>query len=272
MTGTTALRSLAVLPLRAATRFSFFNFPDVSPFRLSAATPNPERPVGKQSRQHRLNRQAAIGGGSLPTQRGGARTAYRQRDERRLDRRLIGIVAGVGFLLVAGLAVAAITMAAVTGGAAAKSIPQGTQTFAENDHSHVTGPVQYDRNPPAGGAHNAVQLNCGVYDQQVPNENAVHSLEHGAIWITYQPNLSASDVSKLQSMAVSNYDGGERYVILSPYPGLPAPVVASAWGAQLQVQSASDARLVQFIHYYAGGAQGGEQGGPCTGGVGNPIE
>jgi hypothetical protein len=151
-------------------------------------------------------------------------------------------------------------------------VPSGTQVFAENDHTHVSGTVTYDRVPPAGGAHNATQLNCGVYRQAVPNENAVHSLEHGAVWITYLPTLPADQVAALTRLAVSSYDGPERYIILSPYAGLPTPIVISAWGAQLDVSQASDARLGEFISHFAGGGQGGEQGGECTGGVGTPVE
>jgi hypothetical protein len=189
---------------------------------------------------------------------------------RRVDRRVLGVGAGLVSLAVVGLAIAAITFAAFTKGPG--SPPSGTDVFPENDHSHVLGTVTYDRNPPAGGPHNSIQLNCGVYRTQVPNENAVHSLEHGAVWITYQPSLPAADVASLRQIAVSNYVGSQRYVILSPYPGLPAPIVASAWGAQLRLESASDDRLLEFLHYYAGGAQGGEQGAECTGGVGTPIE
>jgi hypothetical protein len=174
-------------------------------------------------------------------------------------------------LLAVGLVVAVITAAAVSGGNAGAP-PSGTEVFPENDHSHVSGTVNYDRNPPAGGPHNPVPLNCGVYTEQVPNENAVHSLEHGAVWITYQPTLPAAQVAQLQKLAVSSYVGTQRYVILSPYLNLPDPVVASAWGAQLELQSASDPRLAEFVHYYAGGSQGGEPGGECTGGVGTPIE
>ena len=104
------------------------------------------------------------------------------------------------------------------------------------------------------------------------NENAVHSLEHGAVWITYLPTLSADQVGALQRLVTSSYVGTVRYLILSPYVGLPSPIVASAWGYQLRVDQASDSRLSDFIHQFAGGGQGGEQGGPCTGGVGSPIE
>ncbi|MGA3057484.1 MAG: DUF3105 domain-containing protein [Candidatus Limnocylindrales bacterium] len=174
-------------------------------------------------------------------------------------------------VLIAGLAVAAIAFGAGFATTGSGSLPPGTQTFAESDHAHVSGPVSYDRVPPAGGAHNPVQLNCGIYTQAVPNENAVHSLEHGAVWITYQPTLAADQIAVLQQLVTSDYVGTERYIILSPYPGLPSPIVASAWGAQLSVDRASDSRLADFIHHFAGGGQGGEAGGPCTGGLGSPL-
>jgi hypothetical protein len=91
------------------------------------------------------------------------------------------------------------------------------------------------------------------------------------VWITYQPNLPTDQVAALQQLVTSNYVGTERYLILSPYGGIPSPIVASAWGYQLGVNQASDPRLLQFIQRFAGGNQGGEPGGPCTGGVGSPI-
>ncbi len=170
---------------------------------------------------------------------------------------------GLGAVVVAG-----IVLLTVRG----TRLPAGTQTFPEPNHQHVTGNVQYDRTPPAGGAHSAVWLNCGIYDQPVPNPNAVHSMEHGAVWVTYQPSLPQAEVSALRGLVRSKYRDAQRYVILSPYPGDPAPIVVSAWGAQLRVQSPSDPHLAQFIGHFAGGDQGGEPGGPCTGGTGTPLD
>jgi hypothetical protein len=195
-----------------------------------------------------------------------------QRRAAGLDPRKLGVIAGLVVILVAGLGIAAIAFAAAFTTVGSGSVPAGTQTFDEPDHAHVSGPVTYDRVPPAGGPHNPTQLNCGVYPLPVPNENAVHSLEHGAVWITYQPTLPADQVSRLQQLVTSHYVGAERYIILSPYPGIPSPIVISAWGAQLGVNQASDSRLADFIRQFAGSGQGGEKGGPCTGGVGNPAE
>ena len=168
------------------------------------------------------------------------------------------------------VAAAVLALVLVTVLGKGSGLPVGTRTFAENNHTHVVGSVRYDRTPPVGGAHNAVWLNCGIYPQPVANENAVHSLEHGAVWITYRPNLSPTEVASLQLFVSSNYDGYQRYLVLSPYPNLPAPVVASAWGAQLRLKRASDPRLKAFVTHFIGGAQGGEPGAPCTGGTGTP--
>jgi hypothetical protein len=146
-------------------------------------------------------------------------------------------------------------------------------------HNHVTGPVGYSVTPPAGGDHNAVWMNCGVYDQPVPNERAVHNLEHGAIWITYSPSLPSAEVSQLRSFfarqTVLNPSraGGSRYIDLTPYPGLPSPIVATAWGFQLRLTSPGDPRLQQFVDKFRVSQQySPEYGAPCTGGVGTPLK
>lgn len=181
------------------------------------------------------------------------------------------VFAGLVIVIVAGLVAAAVAFAASTTTAGTGSLPAGTQVFPEGDHSHVSGTVTYDHVPPVGGPHNPVELNCGIYTVPVPNENAVHSIEHGAVWITFQPNLPLDQVTALQQLVETHYVGTERYLILSPYVGLPSPIVASAWGYQLSVSQVADPRLIQFIAKFAGGGQGGEQGGACTGGVGNPL-
>jgi hypothetical protein len=147
----------------------------------------------------------------------------------------------------------------------------GLQTFPENDHQHVTGAVVYDRTPPAGGAHSAVWQNCGVYDQPVANEHAVHSMEHGAVWITYRPDLSAGEIGQLQLFSRTHATGSQGYVLLSPHPGLESPVVASTWGAKVALTGPGDPRLAAFTLKYAGGGQGGEKGGECTQGTGSPL-
>lgn len=142
----------------------------------------------------------------------------------------------------------------------------GVQTFSVPGRNHSTSPVSYSQTPPVGGNHNPIWQNCGVYSQQLQNENAVHSLEHGAVWITYRPDLPADQVQKLRELTQKR-----SYVLLSPYPGLEKPIVASAWGVQLQLDSADDPRLPQFISKYAQGPQTPEPGATCSGGLPSPA-
>ena len=146
-------------------------------------------------------------------------------------------------------------------------------------HDHVSGPVTYSVTPPVGGPHNATWMNCGIYDQSVHNERAVHNLEHGAVWITYQPSLPQSEVSQLrafvdkQTMVTSVGGAASRYMDLTPYPGLPSPIIISSWGFQLKVSSPADPRLQQFVNKFrASPTYTPEYGSACTGGVGTPLQ
>lgn len=143
---------------------------------------------------------------------------------------------------------------------------EGVEAFDGLTFDHVTTAVDYPQSPPAGGDHNAAWLNCGVYTEPVPDENAVHSLEHGAVWITYDPALPAADVATLQAFAEN-----QSYVLVSPYEGLDSPVAVSAWGYQLKVDSVDDERLPVFIQKYLLNPELAEVGAPCSSGVGTPA-
>jgi hypothetical protein len=147
---------------------------------------------------------------------------------------------------------------------AGSTSPNGVVSYSDLSRKHTEAPVNYPQNPPVGGDHSPVWQNCGFYSKPVRNENAVHSMEHGAVWITYRPALPQDQVEKIKSLAQ------KTYVLASAYPDLPSPVVASAWGKQLKPDSANDPRLEQFVSTYRQGPQTPEPGAPCTGGVGSP--
>ena len=146
--------------------------------------------------------------------------------------------------------------------ACSSSTIQGVKTFS-NTSSHVEGKVAYAQTPPAGGAHNPAWQNCGVYNRPLYSEYAVHSLEHGAVWIAYREGLAADQVQQLQQAVA-----GREYILLSPYANLKAPVMLSAWNAQLELDSPTDPRLLKFIQKYAQGGTAPEIGASCSGAYG----
>ena len=200
-----------------------------------------------------------------------ARLAALQAEQRKKERRRTAIITAIVGAVV--LALVGVTLAVVIQqsrrnaeleGAAQGDI-EGVETFEVASAQHVAGEVEYPQNPPVGGDHNSVWQNCGVYSEPVQNENAVHSLEHGAVWLTYDPSLPADQVELLQAQAAAN-----NYVLVSPREDLPTPVVASAWGIQLQLEDASDERLATFVRKYVRGDQTPEPGASCSGGTGTP--
>ena len=126
----------------------------------------------------------------------------------------------------------------------AKSIP-GVKFYSTSARAHKVTPQTYPQTPPVGGDHSPYWADCSgtVYPEPIANENAVHMLEHGAVWITYNDKtIKQGDLLKLQNMV----NGVDR-MALSPYPNLKTPISLQVWGYQLFVNSASDPSVQKFI-------------------------
>lgn len=167
--------------------------------------------------------------------------------------------AALGCALVLGVAACAQSSEDDEGSSAARDAELVDVAEYEVEADHVITEVKYEQVPPVGGPHNPLWLNCGIYDDLVPSENAVHSIEHGAVWITYDPALPDEQVELLKTQLPSTY------VVLSPFEGLEAPVVASAWGRQLALEGVEDPRLGSFIKEYRQGGVAPEIGASCSG-------
>jgi hypothetical protein len=130
--------------------------------------------------------------------------------------------------------------------------------------NHVQTAVKYDMKPPVGGDHNPVWMNCDgvVYDKKIADVNAVHSLEHGAVWVTYNKQASQADVKKLADKV-----GKTKYSLMSPMDDQAGAITLSAWGKQVTVDNADDPRVDAFFTKYVQGPQTPEPGAACTGGL-----
>ena len=170
---------------------------------------------------------------------------------------LVGVVAIGAFL---------VWIAASQPEAIPDGVPEGAQAFGAPSRNHVEGPIEYDVQPPPGGDHNPVWLNCGVYREPVPVENAVHALEHAAVWITYRPDLDADSIGELEG-----YGRDRRKVIVSPFPGQESPIILTSWGWQLALDDVADLRLRQYLQEFEGTGYAPEPGAVCSGGVGSPA-
>ncbi len=191
-----------------------------------------------------------------------SQTAATTRPQREFPWRQIGVGAGI----VAALALA-IFIGTGGGGTANAGVPEGTEFVTVESGVHVEGEIPHPPGDnPVGGPHNSIWLNCGIYDEPVPSENAVHSLEHAAVWVTYQ-GLTDADVETLRDVA-----SRRQKMIVSPEPEQAAPLRLTAWGAFLEVDAVDDPRVVQFINEFEGSPDyAPEPGAVCVSGIGSPI-
>ncbi|GAB4151122.1 MAG: hypothetical protein Fur0021_14760 [Candidatus Promineifilaceae bacterium] len=194
---------------------------------------------------------------NTPKQRISQRQQRQEQVQRQKKNRLLRVWLPVGLLAIAltAFAIYQFTRPDFEG-----VIDLGTQQRGHDvDVSYVGEPL-----PPAGGVHHPTWQNCGIYDQPVNTSNAIHALEHGAVWLAYHPDLPAAQVTALQDLVA-----GKGYVLMSPYPGLNGQVVMTAWGKRLVLDTVAEDRIDDFINRYRGG--GPEPGASCSGGVGTPI-
>lgn len=180
-------------------------------------------------------------------------------------------VVGVLALGIVGFAVYQVNENGLTVGERADRISgvkdyRKTNVAYTEERSHVWGPQKYDltiANPPVSGNHNQNWQRClgDVYNAPIATEHALHAMEHGAVWITYQPNLPADQIEALAKKVK-----GKDYMLMSPYDGGQAkPISLQAWGFQLQVDKASDSRVDEFIKTLRQNASL-EPGTPCSSG------
>lgn len=192
-----------------------------------------------------------------------AKVAQIQKANSSAERRRGVLIWGVASLVVA-LIVGAVAIAIVRDSPVTADL-SAVQKFENRAADHVTGPVDYDSVVPAGGPHHPAWWNCGVYTEPVRTEHAVHSLEHGAVWLSYRPDVPAEQIALLEKL------GGDDYMLVSPVPDQEAPIMATAWDHQLSMETADEKQLRAFIREYKQGPQTPEPGAACTGGTSTSL-
>jgi hypothetical protein len=186
--------------------------------------------------------------------------AYKKKEAASKRNRILGIVAAVvALLLVAGT----VTTVLVINAAPPQQI-EGVQRYSDLESTHTETRVSYDQTPPVGGPHNPAWLNCGVYNEPQQNENVVHTLEHGAVWITYDPATTTdAEVEALVALAPDTYS------VVSPYEGI-GTMAISAWGAQLFFTDVADPAVEDFLTEFYRSPNSPEPNAPCTGAIDGP--
>ena len=132
---------------------------------------------------------------------------------------------------------------------------------------HTTDPVSYTENPPVSGPHSSIPADCGVYGTQIENVNMVHSLEHGAVGILYQPGVKVDEIREAEEI-VESY---ESHVFSAPYPDLEDPYTIVAWAHLMRLDSFDRDAIVEFIDTFRQGGDAPEEQ-DCPMGANQPFD
>lgn len=174
--------------------------------------------------------------------------------------RIVGWSLGIG---VAVAILAGILLGSDPLGDVADGLDPSTRIVADVASGvHIDGDIDYEELLPPGGPHNPIWQNCGFYDGIIRTENAIHSLEHGAVWLTYRSDIPEDDLASLR-----NFGEDRNKVLVSEQPLQDSPIVATAWGYQYEAQSAGEEGLLRFIAELEGSPDAPEPGATCGGGV-----
>jgi len=100
---------------------------------------------------------------------------------------------------------------------------------------------EYETNPPTSGSH-AESIPFGIYDTEVVDENAIHNMEHGGIWITYK-DLSDEDLAKLEEIARK----APRSVLLSPRSANDSRISVASWQRLMHLEEVDVEAIEDYI-------------------------
>jgi len=107
---------------------------------------------------------------------------------------------------------------------------------------------EYNSNPPTGGWHYETPVQTGIYDQEFLDEQVVHNLEHGHIWIAYRSDLPRGDIDALAEIAKSY----SSKIIMTLRPNNPTVISVVAWEYLLNLDSLEKGRVESFIKAHRG--------------------
>ncbi|WP_309712600.1 DUF3105 domain-containing protein [Pseudolysinimonas sp.] len=221
------------------------------------ATP-PNRPAQPTIKEQRADKRAA------------QLAAFKKQEAARKRNRILGIVAAVAALVLVAGTVTTVLVLNATPQQVDEELVSGDyadrlQLYPDLEATHTENRVSYDQSPPVGGAHNPAWLNCGVYDEEQQSENVVHTLEHGAVWIAYDPaSTTDAEIAALVELAP------DTYTVISPYDGLGEAMAISAWGAQMRFTDVDDAAVTDFLTDFWRSPDSPEPNAPCTGALDGP--
>jgi len=125
----------------------------------------------------------------------------------------------------------------------------------DNGREHVKSKDYGDPDePPTSGDH-ADPMPWGPYDRELPDVNTIHNLEHGGIYVSYQPDLPAEQVEAMKQLLFAPYTDSEfqpNKVIMAPRAANASLIVISSWQRSIKLDAYDKQKIIDYYTTNAG--------------------
>lgn len=133
--------------------------------------------------------------------------------------------------------------------------PGVAQADKGSKHVEASKAAKSSTDPSTSGDHDTRPLPWQTYEQEVPDANTIHNLEHGGIYVTYRPDLPLSQVSAIKALFFQPFSK-EKFtpskVIVAPRATNSAPIVMSSWNRNMKLQVFDEAKMVEYYQRNVG--------------------
>lgn len=121
---------------------------------------------------------------------------------------------------------------------------------ADKGQKHVAdGTVPYgEPEPPTSGDHSS-PVPWQAYEQEIPDMNVIHNLEHGGVYIAYRPDLPADQIAKIKglfSKPFSNEKFSPSKAVVAPRAANGSPIIMSSWNRNMKLDSFDEAKMMEY--------------------------
>lgn len=148
-------------------------------------------------------------------------------------------------------------------------------TLADAEHVANCRPISYGSNPPSSGTHYGTWAAFRVYDTPIERGFAVHSMEHGAVVISYNCDDCEAEVEAARALidelgpdpvccSAAGCVNPVTRLILMPDPELDVRFAAASWGFTLKASCFEPEVFRAFVDAHRGRAP---EAGVCADGA-----
>lgn len=148
-----------------------------------------------------------------------------------------------------GLAIVVVSVFAVMIALKKPEPPRPGTEQADYGREHVNSKEYGGDQPPTSGSH-ASPLTWGVYDTEVRDDQAIHNMEHGGVYVSYQPNLPKDQIKELTSLLSAPFSDSKfqpKKIVLAPRVKNKYPIELSSWRRSEALTSYDQQKIEDYI-------------------------